>query len=105
VPLAGEDRVKLESLQELIAPDLAAFEAEYRRLLSGELPLLTEIADHLKRGQGKRFRPTLLLIAAKNGQPNAEAVFSAACIELVHTATLIHDDFIDEAEMRVRRTR
>ena len=100
MPLAGEDRVKLDSLQELIAADLVAFEAEYRRLLNGELPLLTEISDHLKRGQGKRFRPTLLLIAAKHGRSDPDAVFAAACIELVHTATLVHDDFIDEAETR-----
>lgn len=101
MPLAGEDRVKLQSLQDLIGPELLAFEAEYRRLLHGELPLLAEISNHLKKGQGKRFRPTLLLITAKrDGEADADAIFSAACIELVHTATLIHDDFIDEAETR-----
>lgn len=101
MPLAGEDRVKLQSLQEFISGDLVAFEDEYRRLLSGDLPLLQEICDHLKQGQGKRFRPTLLLLAAKHGSDlDTEAVFAAACVEMVHTATLIHDDFIDEAETR-----
>jgi len=101
VPLAGEDRVKLQSLQDSIAPDLLAFEEEYERLLSGELALVTEICDHLKRGRGKRFRPTLLLVVAKHDDAvDPDAVFSAACVELVHTATLIHDDFIDEAETR-----
>jgi geranylgeranyl pyrophosphate synthase len=101
VPLAGEDRVKLQSLQELISADLFALEEEYRRLLSGDLPLLQEICDHLKLGKGKRFRPTLLLIAAKHGdEVDPDAIFAAACVEMVHTATLVHDDFIDEAEMR-----
>ncbi len=101
MPLAGEDRVKLQSLQGLIADDLGVLEGEYNSLLEGDLPLLQHICDHLKLGRGKRFRPTLLLITAKNGSGvNAEAVFAAACVELVHTATLIHDDFIDEAETR-----
>jgi len=101
VPLAGEDRVKLQSLQEWIAPELGAFEEEYERLLCGELPILVEISDHLKRGVGKRFRPTLLLITGKsNDTVDAQSVFAAACVELVHTATLVHDDFIDEAATR-----
>jgi octaprenyl-diphosphate synthase len=103
VPLAGEDRVKLQSLQTFVGGELAAFEGEYGRLLTGELELLREICDHLRRGKSKRFRPTLLLIASKNGaEPHPDASFAAACVELVHTATLVHDDFIDEAETRRR---
>jgi octaprenyl-diphosphate synthase len=103
VPLAGEDRVKLQSLQSFVAADLLAFEQEYERLLTGELEMLREICDHLKQGRSKRFRPTLLLITARNGSsPQPEAAFSAAMVELVHTATLVHDDFIDEAETRRR---
>jgi octaprenyl-diphosphate synthase len=101
VPLAGEDRVKLQSLQEWISDDLDALETQINFLLAGELPMLQEICDHLARGKGKRFRPTLLLVTAKNGRAaSAEAVFAAACVEMVHTATLVHDDFIDEAETR-----
>jgi len=99
--LAGEDRVKLQSLQDYVARELIAFEKEYEQQLSGDLPLLEEICDHLKQGRSKRFRPTLLLIASKqSAELTPEAVFTAACVELIHTATLIHDDFIDEAEMR-----
>jgi octaprenyl-diphosphate synthase len=101
VPLAGEDRVKLQTLQENIAGELDALEMEISRLLTGELALLQEICDHLGKGKGKRFRPTLLLITAKSDDGlSTDAVFAAACVELVHTATLIHDDFIDEAELR-----
>ncbi len=103
MPLTGEDRVKLESLQSFVERELAAFEGEYERLLTGELELLREICAHLLQGRSKRFRPTLLLIASKNGdEAPADAAFAAACVELVHTATLVHDDFIDEAETRRR---
>ncbi len=101
MPLAGEDRVKLQSLQEWIAADLLDLEAEIDGLLSGELPLLQEICAHLAQGKGKRFRPTLLLITSKHQErASAEALFAAACIEVVHTASLVHDDFIDDASTR-----
>ena len=103
VPLAGEDRVKLQSLQSFVAGELTAFEREYQSLLTGELDLLKEICGHLRLGKSKRFRPTLLLVTSKNGgEMHKDAAFAAACIELVHTATLVHDDFIDEAETRRR---
>jgi len=103
VPLAGEDRVKLQSLQAFVGGELATFEGEYERLLTGELDLLEEICGHLREGRSKRFRPTLLLISSKNGgELHPDAIFAAACVELVHTATLVHDDFIDEAETRRR---
>jgi geranylgeranyl pyrophosphate synthase len=101
VPLAGEDRVKLQSLQEWITGDLVALEAEVDRLLQSDDPMVQEICDHLSQGKGKRFRPTLLLLTAKHGpRSEADAVFAAACIEIVHLATLVHDDFIDSAETR-----
>ncbi len=101
MPLAGEDRVKLHSLQEWIAGDLPSLEDEIDGLLRSELPMLQEICDHLGLGRGKRFRPTLLLIIAKHGERStSEALFAAACIELVHTASLVHDDFIDQAATR-----
>ena len=101
MPLAGEDRVKLQSLQEWIAGDLSALEAEVDHLLQSDDPMVQEICDHLSRGKGKRFRPTLLMLTAKHGPGSSpEAVFAAACIEIVHLATLVHDDFIDSAETR-----
>jgi octaprenyl-diphosphate synthase len=103
VPLAGEDRVKLQSLQSFVAEELISFEHEYETLLNGELELLRQICEHLKLGKSKRFRPTLVLIASKNGtEIHADAAFAAACVELVHTATLVHDDFIDDAATRRR---
>jgi len=97
------ERVKLMTLQSKIGPALAAVDDELRRIISGGSPLTDEICEHIHRGKSKRFRPTLLLLAA---QDDADAMFSpatitaAASVELVHTATLVHDDFIDEAVTR-----
>lgn len=101
MPLAGEDRVKLQSLQGWISGDLPALEAEVDRLMRSDDPMVQEICDHLSRGKGKRFRPTLLMLTAKHApDSDPEAVFAAACVEIVHLATLVHDDFIDSAETR-----
>jgi octaprenyl-diphosphate synthase len=63
--------------------------------------LTREICGHIHQGKSKRFRPTLLLLAAQDGEDFAAAtITAAACVELVHTATLVHDDFIDEAVTR-----
>lgn len=81
--------------------DLSALEAEVDLLLQSDDPMVQEICDHLARAKGKRFRPTLLMLTAKHAERSApEAVFAAACIEIVHLATLVHDDFIDSAETR-----
>lgn len=94
--LLGEEHAKLSNLQKAIAPDLARFEKQFADLLAGGSPLVREICAHIQRGRSKRFRPTLLLLAAKSdGEIAPEAVVAAACVELIHTATLVHDDFID----------
>src|SRR5512137_1332443 len=96
--LLDRERVKLLSLQRIVAPELERFESELTGLLAGGTPLAREICDHIRQGRSKRFRPTLLLLSAKgNGPVDARAVLAAACVELVHTATLVHDDFIDGA--------
>jgi octaprenyl-diphosphate synthase len=95
------ERIKLITLQQKIAPALAAVDAEFQRLTAGETPLTREICAHILQGTSKRFRPTLLLLAAQTEDGIAPgAVNAAASVELVHTATLIHDDFIDEAQTR-----
>ncbi len=101
MPLAGEDRVRLQTLQEWIAPELASLESEIAKLLHSDLAMLEEILTHVSLGRGKLLRPTLVLISARGEErAPADAVFAAACVELIHTATLVHDDFIDEAETR-----
>jgi len=95
------ERIKLVTLQQKIAPALAAVDVEFQRLAAGDTPLTREICAHILQGTSKRFRPTLLLLAAQTEDGIADgAVNAAASVELVHTATLIHDDFIDEALTR-----
>ena len=95
------ERIKLITLQKKVAPALAEVDAAFRRITDGDSPLTREICDHIRQGKSKRFRPTLLLLAAQDGDAfPPEAITAAASVELVHTATLVHDDFIDDALTR-----
>ncbi len=95
------DRVKLWNLQRVIGPELERFDTAYASLLQGETRLIDAVCRHILQGRSKRFRPTLLLLAAKHDGPVPDAAITAAvCVEMIHTATLLHDDFIDEAVTR-----
>jgi octaprenyl-diphosphate synthase len=99
--LLDRERIKLITLQRKIAPALAQVSAEFARISDGSSPLTREICQHIQQGKSKRFRPTLLLLSAQDGDSiDPAAIRAAACVELVHTATLVHDDFIDEALTR-----
>jgi len=85
----------------LVQEELAQVEEEIYRQLDFENPLLAKIQTHILQGQGKRLRPILLLLCAKLcGYTGRQAIFLASIIELVHAATLLHDDVIDEALIR-----
>jgi heptaprenyl diphosphate synthase len=72
-----------------------------REAVAASDPMLTEAATHLLSAGGKRFRATLVLLAAHFGDPTApDLVRAAAVVELTHVATLYHDDVMDEAELR-----
>ena len=94
-------------LARLLAP-VAADMAEVERRLERELrhpdPFIDELAQHSFRLGGKRLRPALLLLSAQAvGQINDEHRTLAAVVEMVHTATLVHDDVLDEAQVRRHR--
>ncbi len=86
----------------LIRDELAAFEQEFARQIASEVSLIAEIGQYVKDGQGKRIRPALLLLSAKLwGRPvTPSTIRLAVVVEFIHTATLVHDDIIDGAEMR-----
>jgi octaprenyl-diphosphate synthase len=99
--LLDRERIQLWSLQKSIGGELDRFDEVYSSLMTGETPLIEDVCAHVRQGKSKRFRPTLLLLSAKHDGPVADAaVTAAACVEMIHTATLLHDDFIDEAETR-----
>src|SRR5208337_3845035 len=86
---------------DLLRNDLEAIEREFGGYSVSNVQAITEIGDYLRQGGGKRLRPALLLLAAKllNYQGSG-AVRLGAVVEIIHTATLVHDDIIDEAEIR-----
>src|SRR3989442_13759784 len=86
---------------DLLRDDLAAIEREFGRDTVAGVEAITEIGEYLRGGGGKRIRPALLLLSARlfNYQGTG-AVKLASVVEIIHTATLVHDDIIDEALTR-----
>ncbi len=92
---------KLHSFQEPIQDDLDRMQDVLREFFRSRVPLIHEVGDHLLTMSGKRFRPALaLLIARMGGERARNPIFAAAVIELIHTATLVHDDTIDKSALR-----
>ncbi len=93
-----------KDLLDLVSEDLAAMELEFSRESRSDVGVITEISEYLRAGGGKRIRPRLLLLAAKtlaNGPGVSQsAVRLASVVEIIHTATLVHDDIIDDADTR-----
>src|SRR3979409_794344 len=86
---------------ELLRDDLAAIEREFGRDTVSNVQAITEIGGYLRRGGGKRIRPALLLLSAKLFDYQGRgAIRLGAVVEIIHTATLVHDDIIDEAQTR-----
>jgi octaprenyl-diphosphate synthase len=94
-------RLDLAAIQSLAAPDMAAVDALIRRRLASDVVLVNQVAEHIVAAGGKRLRPMLLLLAARAlGHGGADAHQLAAVIEFIHTATLLHDDVVDESDLR-----
>jgi heptaprenyl diphosphate synthase len=88
--LAAEVRRELTAVEEMLLDAAKSTDA-----------LLSDASQHLVRAGGKRFRPMLVLLAARFGDPDAPGIVpAAAVVELTHLATLYHDDVMDEAVMR-----
>ena len=86
---------------DLLREDLAAIEQEFSKHSASNVAVITEIAQYLIAGGGKRIRPLLLLLAAKAlGSTGHSRIRLGAVVEMLHTATLVHDDIIDEADTR-----
>jgi octaprenyl-diphosphate synthase len=86
---------------ELLRDDLAAIEREFGRDTVSGVTAITEIGEYLREGGGKRIRPAVLLLSSKLfNYEGRGAVKLGAVVEIIHTATLVHDDIIDEAKTR-----
>ncbi len=85
----------------LAASDMRRVDALIRQRLSSDVVLINQIADHIVAGGGKRLRPTLhVLAAAAAGYRGQQHIKLAAVIEFIHTSTLLHDDVVDESDLR-----
>ena len=85
----------------LVSDDLEKVEAELRLESVGSVDAVSQIARYLQGNGGKRLRPMLLLVTCRLfREPDQQAVQLGAVVELIHTATLVHDDVIDEADTR-----
>lgn len=86
---------------DLLHDDLAAIEREFGRDTVAGVRAITEIGEYLRAGGGKRLRPALLLLSCKlMNYAGQGAIKLGAVVEIIHTATLVHDDIIDEAQTR-----
>jgi len=93
--------VELPAIYSLIADDMKGVDAVIRRRLHSEVVLVRQVAEYIVAGGGKRMRPALVLMAARalnyQGTHHHEL---AAVVEFIHTATLLHDDVVDESDLR-----
>ncbi|MGV8930926.1 MAG: polyprenyl synthetase family protein [Luteimonas sp.] len=91
----------LPAIQSLAAADMGAVDALIRRRLASDVVLVNQIGEHIVAAGGKRLRPMLLLLVARAlGHQGSDAHQLAAVIEFIHTSTLLHDDVVDESDLR-----
>lgn len=92
---------ELDRIKNPIAGELARFEGYFREVMKTNIPLLNLIINYLLRRKGKQMRPMLVFLTARLlGNPNPSTFTAAALIEILHTATLVHDDVVDESYER-----
>lgn len=98
---SSDPKALVRALFAPIAEDMAAVDAIIRRELSSDVPRMREIGEHIVNAGGKRMRPALLMLICRAlGYEGTLHQELGATIELLHTATLMHDDVVDESAMR-----
>jgi octaprenyl-diphosphate synthase len=91
----------LTGIKKPVEKEMAEFEAYFSRTMRSEIPLLNIILNYILRRKGKQMRPLLVFLTARlNGEIVESTYIAATCIELLHTASLVHDDVVDDAYER-----
>jgi octaprenyl-diphosphate synthase len=99
--LSTTSAINGKEIFDLLRDDIVAIEEQFGHDTVSDVAAITEIGEYLRAGGGKRIRPALLLLSAKLlGYKGTGAVKLASVVEIIHTATLVHDDIIDEAQIR-----
>ncbi|HSN00640.1 MAG TPA: polyprenyl synthetase family protein [Rudaea sp.] len=100
-PELSQPLSRFANAQALAAPGMARVDALIRARLASEVVLVNQIAEHIVGAGGKRLRPMLVLLAAQAaGYQGTHDTLLAAVVEFIHTATLLHDDVVDESDLR-----
>jgi octaprenyl-diphosphate synthase len=101
LPLFEEATPPFERRIEWMERDLKKVDQEFQKNLRSNVPIISAIGEHLLRSGGKRFRAKLVLLSAKLcGYSGENHISMASLIEFIHTATLLHDDVVDNAKLR-----
>ena len=91
----------LDSIRSLVQPDLEAVDRFIRTELTSDIPLINELVEYIIQCGGKRIRPLVVLLSARAfNHQKSQHIDLAAAIELIHTATLLHDDVVDSSALR-----
>lgn len=101
MPTPALEQILKERVNAMLGGELAAVEAEIRAQIDSPVALIQEMGGYIAGAGGKRLRPMLLLLAARlAGYRGPRSIRLACVVELLHTATLIHDDVVDQAPLR-----
>ncbi|MGD0753996.1 MAG: polyprenyl synthetase family protein [Bacteroidales bacterium] len=91
----------LAGIKKPVESEMAEFERYFSRTMRSDIPLLNIILNYILRRKGKQMRPLLVFLTARlNGEIAESTYIAATCIELLHTASLVHDDVVDDAHER-----
>ncbi|NDD15974.1 MAG: polyprenyl synthetase family protein [Chitinophagia bacterium] len=94
-------QVTMELAKKVIAKELALFEEHFKEAVKSRVSLLDRIMQYIVKRKGKQMRPMFVLLSAKlHGEINDASYRAASLVELLHTATLVHDDVVDDATER-----
>ncbi|MCH8555112.1 MAG: polyprenyl synthetase family protein [Schleiferiaceae bacterium] len=91
----------LSEIKKPIADEMAIFEHKFKAAMASNIPLLDRVTHYIVKRKGKQLRPMLVFLSAKMHSDITEATYRAASlVELMHTATLVHDDVVDDSNQR-----
>ncbi len=91
----------MKDIKKYLAPELIAFEANFNEAVQSKVSLLDNIMKYIVKSKGKQLRPIFVILSGKLcGEVNQGTYRAASLIELLHTATLVHDDVVDDADKR-----